>query len=174
MGPAPIEYKQDLQIRYELNKEARIELGLMISIASYWGRELSIYQVCFLARDSLLVTLHSYLQLSIMTGFTLRTALVAAVTFGSASAATKTPAGVIAIPLTRDEGLTAYFAKLQVGTPLQTQYLKIDTGSPRYSFLDPRNKVCQRDGDPCREYGTFNNETSSYVILEASAFSSSR
>ncbi|OBS20323.1 hypothetical protein FPOA_06696 [Fusarium poae] len=96
-----------------------------------------------------------------MTGFTLRTALVAAVTFGSASAATKTPAGVIAIPLTRDEGLTAYFAKLQVGTPLQTQYLKIDTGSPRYSFLDPRNEVCQRDGDPCREYGTFNNETSS-------------
>ncbi|KAF5241418.1 hypothetical protein FAUST_3848 [Fusarium austroamericanum] len=96
-----------------------------------------------------------------MAGSTLRAALIAAVAVQSVSAATKTPAGVIALPLTRDDGLTAYFAKLQVGTPLQTQHLKIDTGSPRYSFLDPRNGVCQREGDPCVEYGTFNNETSS-------------
>jgi hypothetical protein len=87
----------------------------------------------------------------------------AAVAFPAVAAATKTHAGVIAVPLSRDEGLTAYFAKLQVGTPPQTQFLKIDTGSPRYSFLDPHNEVCQRDGDPCHEFGTFNNETSSYV-----------
>ncbi|GKU09796.1 aspartic proteinase yapsin-6 [Fusarium langsethiae] len=105
-----------------------------------------------------------------MTGFDLRTALVAVIAFQSVSAAVKTPAGVIAIPLTRDEGLTAYFAKLQVGTPLQTQYLKIDTGSPRYSFLDPRNEVCQREGGPCHEFGTFNNETSSTCRYQGTGF----
>ncbi|RGP63798.1 aspartic ase yapsin-6 [Fusarium sporotrichioides] len=105
-----------------------------------------------------------------MTGFALRTTLAAAVAFQSVLAATKTPAGVIGIPLTRDEGLTAYFAKLRVGTPPQTQYLKIDTGSPRYSFLDPRNQVCQREGDPCEEFGTFNNETSSTCQYQGTGF----
>ncbi|KAG5747910.1 hypothetical protein H9Q70_009404 [Fusarium xylarioides] len=86
-------------------------------------------------------------------------AVTAAVAFPGIAAATKTPAGVISVPLSRDEGLTAYYAKLQVGTPPQTEYLKIDTGSPRYSFLDPRNEV-KKQGNNCKTFGTFNNKTS--------------
>ncbi|KAJ4016165.1 hypothetical protein NW752_003284 [Fusarium irregulare] len=95
-----------------------------------------------------------------MLSLTLAAAAAAVALPGFATAA-KTPAGVIAVPLSRDEGLTAYFAKLQVGTPPQTEYLKIDTGSPRYSFMDPRNEVCQRKEKPCSTFGTFNNKTSS-------------
>ncbi|PNP74364.1 hypothetical protein FNYG_12413 [Fusarium nygamai] len=91
--------------------------------------------------------------------FTLAT-VAAAVAFPSIAAAGKTPAGVISVPLSRDAGLTAYYAKLQVGTPPQTEYLKIDTGSPRYSFLDPRNEVCKKQGNNCKTFGTFNNRTS--------------
>ncbi|KAF5972513.1 hypothetical protein FCOIX_9307 [Fusarium coicis] len=87
-------------------------------------------------------------------------AVAAAVAFPSIAAASKTPAGVISVPLSRDAGLTAYYAKLQVGTPSQTEYLKIDTGSPRYSFLDPRNEVCKKQGNNCKTFGTFNNRTS--------------
>ncbi|KAF5605100.1 hypothetical protein FPANT_1277 [Fusarium pseudoanthophilum] len=87
-------------------------------------------------------------------------AVAAAVAFPSIAAAGKTPAGVISVPLSRDAGLTAYYAKLQVGTPPQTEYLKIDTGSPRYSFLDPRNEVCKKQGNNCKTFGTFNNRTS--------------
>ncbi|KAF5704863.1 OPSB-like protein [Fusarium globosum] len=87
-------------------------------------------------------------------------AVAAAVALPGLAAATKTPAGVISVPLSRDEGLTAYYAKLQVGTPPQTEYLKIDTGSPRYSFLDPRNEVCKKQGNNCKTFGTFNNKTS--------------
>ncbi|KAF5643457.1 uncharacterized protein FTJAE_3257 [Fusarium tjaetaba] len=86
--------------------------------------------------------------------------VAAAVAFPSIAAAGKTPAGVISVPLSRDAGLTAYYAKLQVGTPPQTEYLKIDTGSPRYSFLDPRNEVCKKQGNNCKTFGTFNNRTS--------------
>ncbi|KAF5656974.1 hypothetical protein FCIRC_13408 [Fusarium circinatum] len=91
--------------------------------------------------------------------FTLATVAAALVSPGIA-AASKTPAGVISVPLSRDGGLTAYYAKLQVGTPPQTEYLKIDTGSPRYSFLDPRNEVCKKKGNNCKTFGTFNNKTS--------------
>ncbi|KAG9496356.1 hypothetical protein J7337_012943 [Fusarium musae] len=91
--------------------------------------------------------------------FTLAT-IAAAVAFPSIAAAGKVPAGVISVPLSRDAGLTAYYAKLQVGTPPQTEYLKIDTGSPRYSFLDPRNEVCKKQGNNCKTFGTFNNKTS--------------
>ncbi|KAF4335900.1 aspartic ase yapsin-6 [Fusarium beomiforme] len=97
-------------------------------------------------------------------------AAAAAVAFPSVAAGAKTPAGVIAVPLSRDDGLTAYFAKLQVGTPPQTEYLKIDTGSPRYSFLDPHNEVCKRTGDPCKKWGTFNNKTSSTSRYEGTGF----
>jgi hypothetical protein len=93
-------------------------------------------------------------------------AVAAAIALHSLAAATKTPTGVISVPLSRDEGLTAYFAKLQVGTPPQTEYLKIDMGSPRYSFLDPRNEVCKKEGNNCKTFGTFNNKTSSYVPLD--------
>ncbi|SCN98080.1 related to aspartic proteinase OPSB [Fusarium fujikuroi] len=87
-------------------------------------------------------------------------AVAAAFALPGLAAATKTPAGVISVPLSRDEGLTEYYAKLQVGTPLQTEYLKIDTGSPRYSFLDPRNEICKKQGNNCKTLGTFNNKTS--------------
>ncbi|KAF4454162.1 hypothetical protein F53441_3297 [Fusarium austroafricanum] len=97
-------------------------------------------------------------------------AAAAAAALPSVAAATKTPAGVIAVPLSRDEDLTAYYAKLQVGTPPQTEYLKIDTGSPRYSFLDPRNQICRRKGDPCRKFGTFNNKTSSTCHYRGTGF----
>ncbi|KAH8176703.1 eukaryotic aspartyl protease domain-containing protein [Sarocladium implicatum] len=80
------------------------------------------------------------------------------------------PAGVIAVPLSRDEGLTAYYAKVEVGTPFQTEFLKIDTGSPRYSFLNPRNEVCHRSGNSCSTFGTFNNETSSTCQYEGPGF----
>lgn len=70
------------------------------------------------------------------------------------------PSGVIAVPLTRSAVQDAYYAKFEVGTPPQTQYLKIDTGSPRYSFLDPRNQVCAKEGASCTTFGTFDNTTS--------------
>ncbi|WZH44164.1 aspartic peptidase domain-containing protein [Fusarium acuminatum] len=105
-----------------------------------------------------------------MAGSALRFTLVASAIAFPTIAAAKTPAGVISVPLSRDDGLTAYFAKLQVGTPPQTEYLKIDTGSPRYSFMDPRNEVCQRTGKPCKEYGTFNNKTSSTSQYEGVGF----
>ncbi|KAI7759734.1 hypothetical protein LZL87_009057 [Fusarium oxysporum] len=97
-------------------------------------------------------------------------AVAAAVSFPGLAAATKTPAGVISVPLSRDEGLTAYYAKLQVGTPPQTEYLKIDTGSPRYSFLDPRNEVCKKQGNNCKTFGTFNNKTSKTSRYEGTGF----
>lgn len=78
--------------------------------------------------------------------------------------ATELPAGVITVPLIRDFNQTAYYAELQVGTPPQKEYLKIDTGSPRYSFLSSRNAVCARESQPCTTFGTFDNMTSSYVL----------
>lgn len=77
------------------------------------------------------------------------------------AAAADLPAGVIAVPLIRNSDQTAYYAKFGVGTPPQTEYLKIDTGSPRYSFMDPRNAVCQSATQQCKMYGTFDNLTSS-------------
>ncbi|KAG5976342.1 hypothetical protein E4U55_007356 [Claviceps digitariae] len=63
------------------------------------------------------------------------------------------PVGVVAVPMTRNAQQDAYYAEFQVGTPPQKELLKVDTGSPRYSFLNPRNPVCARDGQPCRTYG---------------------
>lgn len=71
------------------------------------------------------------------------------------------PAGVVAVPLVRAQALDAYYAEFQVGTPPQKEYLKVDTGSPFYSFLDPRNPMCTQASQPCSTYGTFNNLTSS-------------
>lgn len=90
---------------------------------------------------------------------TLSLALLAAVALPAAAA--KLPAGVIAVPLSRDTGLSAYYAEFQVGTPPQKTYLKVDTGSPNYAFLDPRNPVCATQD--CKTFGTFDNTTSSYV-----------
>jgi hypothetical protein len=87
-------------------------------------------------------------------------ALLAAITIPTI--ATELPAGVIRVPLSRDIGLTAYYAEVQVGTPPQQTYLKVDTRSPYYSFLDPRNPVCASQN--CKTFSTFNNSTSSYVL----------
>ncbi|KAM0540570.1 hypothetical protein ACHAPJ_013577 [Fusarium lateritium] len=60
--------------------------------------------------------------------FTLAT-VAAAVSFSGIAAAAKTPAGVISVPLSRGEGLTAYYAKLQVGPPPQTETSRyVDSG----------------------------------------------
>jgi hypothetical protein len=67
-------------------------------------------------------------------------------------------------------GLTAYYAEFGVGTPPQKEYLKVDTGSPRYSFLDPRNSVCTRTSQPCSTFGTFDNLTSSTCHYEGPWF----
>jgi hypothetical protein len=88
-------------------------------------------------------------------------ALFATVTLPAVAA--ELPAGVVAVPLSRDPGLTAYYAEFQVGTPPQKSYLKIDTGSPNFSFLDSRNSVC--GSQDCKTFGTFDNTTSSYVFL---------
>ncbi|KAF3034134.1 hypothetical protein E8E12_001874 [Didymella heteroderae] len=93
-------------------------------------------------------------------------ALLAAVALPAVTA--KLPAGVVAVPLSRDSGLTAYYAEFQVGTPPQKTYLKIDTGSPNFSFLDPRNPVCGTQD--CKIFGTFDNTTSSTCHDEGPGF----
>ncbi|EOA84401.1 hypothetical protein ACJQWK_01009 [Exserohilum turcicum] len=80
------------------------------------------------------------------------------------------PAGVVAVPLVRAQALDAYYAEFQVGTPPQKEYLKVDTGSPFYSFLDPRNPMCTQASQPCSTYGTFNNLTSSTCHYEGAYF----
>lgn len=75
------------------------------------------------------------------------------------------PPGVIKVPLIRDAEQTAYYAQFQVGTPAQKAFLKVDTGSPRYSFLASSNEVCMRETRPCNNYGTFDNTTSSYALV---------
>lgn len=99
---------------------------------------------------------------------TISLALLAAVALPAVAA--DLPAGVIAVPMIRDKDLTAYYAEFQVGTPPQKEYLKVDTGSPRYAFLDPRNTVCARASKPCSTFGTFNNLTSSTCRWEGIGF----
>jgi candidapepsin len=89
--------------------------------------------------------------------------LLAALTRG-AWATGKTPEGAIVLPLTYNELTAAYYAPFEVGTPPQTEYLKIDTGSPTISFLDPQSSFCKQANNPCMTYGTFDNQTSSYVL----------
>jgi hypothetical protein len=89
--------------------------------------------------------------------------LVLLATVALPAVAADLPAGVVAVPLSRDWGLTAYYAELQVGTPPQKEYLKIDTGSPNFAFLNPRNPSCATQN--CKTFGTFDNLTSSYVLL---------
>jgi hypothetical protein len=76
------------------------------------------------------------------------------------SRAANTPKGAILVPMVRDDtDLIAYYAKFEVGTPPQKEYLKVDTGSPTYSFINPNNTQCA--GGACKKYGTFSNTTSS-------------
>jgi hypothetical protein len=92
-------------------------------------------------------------------------AVAIAATVSAVTAQVNVPEGAIVVPMIRNEDQSAYLAELQVGTPSQTVWLKVDTGSPTYSFIDPRNDVCARPVQPCEEYGAFDNITSSYVRL---------
>ncbi|KAL2062976.1 hypothetical protein VTL71DRAFT_6048 [Oculimacula yallundae] len=90
-------------------------------------------------------------------------AILSAITvpvFALPTATSQLPTGVIAVPLIRDGGLSAYYAEFQVGTPPQKVLLKVDTGSPRYAFLDARNPSCVSDPTACTTFGTFDNLTS--------------
>jgi len=58
-------------------------------------------------------------------------------------------------------GVTGYYAAFHVGTPPQKEYLLVDTGSPTYSFEDPRSSWCASVNKPCAFYGTYDNKTSS-------------
>jgi len=82
----------------------------------------------------------------------------------AAVAITRVPAGAIVLPLTYNDFTAAYYAPFEIGTPPQTEYLKVDTGSPTVSFLDPQSSFCEQSSHPCMTYGTFDNETSSYVF----------
>ncbi|KAJ4359374.1 hypothetical protein N0V95_002204 [Ascochyta clinopodiicola] len=66
--------------------------------------------------------------------------------------------------------LDAYLAKLDVGTPPQEQHLKIDTGSPTYAFLNPRNPFCTEANKPCQGADTFDNLTSSTSEYRGTGF----
>ncbi|KAH8171866.1 eukaryotic aspartyl protease domain-containing protein [Sarocladium implicatum] len=90
----------------------------------------------------------------------------AAVARGQASV----PSGAVLVPLLRDAGQAAYLAELHVGTPPQRMLLKADSGSPTYSFIDPRNAVCAEPTQPCLEYGAFDNITSSTSSYEGTGF----
>jgi hypothetical protein len=92
------------------------------------------------------------------------TVLLSAAFFQGAFAKSKIPEGAIVLPLTYNEVTAAYYAPFEVGTPPQTEYLKVDTGSPTISFLDSRSSFCEQANHPCVTYGTFDNETSSYVF----------
>jgi hypothetical protein len=59
------------------------------------------------------------------------------------------------------DALIAYFAEFDVGTPPQKAFLKVDTGSPAYAFLNPKNDQCTKPSEPCKKWGTFENTTSS-------------
>jgi hypothetical protein len=91
--------------------------------------------------------------------------LLAAAVAIPAAMAKQVPAGAIAAPMIRNKGQTAYYAEVLVGTPPQKNFLKVDSGSPRYAFLSPDNEVCTRPGQLCKTFGTFNNITSSYIAL---------
>jgi hypothetical protein len=83
----------------------------------------------------------------------------------STAAAAHSPAskGYVTSNLTRGPNLLSYHAELEIGTPPQKERLLVDTGSPTYSFISPRNPYCQTSNKPCAYYGTYDNLTSSYV-----------
>ncbi|CZT07078.1 related to aspartic proteinase OPSB [Rhynchosporium graminicola] len=90
--------------------------------------------------------------------------------FALTTATSKLPTSTIVVPLTRNVGLSAYYAEFQVGTPPQKVLLKVDTGSPRYAFLDPRNPSCVSGSTACTTFGTFDNLTSSTCRYVDSGF----
>jgi hypothetical protein len=98
--------------------------------------------------------------------------LLSAVLFHGAFAMSKAPAGAIVLPLTYNEFTDAYYAPFDVGTPPQTEYLKVDTGSATISFLDSRSSFCNQSNHPCETYGSFGNETSSYVSTTVEPYQS--
>ncbi|KAK0390930.1 hypothetical protein NLU13_0433 [Sarocladium strictum] len=86
------------------------------------------------------------------------------------AAQTAVPEGAILVPMIRNQDQSAYFAELQVGTPPQSSWLKVDTGSPTYSFVDSQNDLCQSAKQRCERYGSYNNKTSSTSLFQGSGF----
>lgn len=78
-----------------------------------------------------------------------------------AFATRKAPEGAIVLPLTYNDFTAAYYAPFEVGTPPQTEYLKVDTGSPTVSFLKSGSSFCEQSTHLCMTYGSFDNESSS-------------
>ncbi|CAI6334413.1 unnamed protein product [Periconia digitata] len=99
-------------------------------------------------------------------GYLLSAALAAA----AAGVAPQVPDGAVFVPLIRNDKLDAYYAELTVGTPPQSAFLKIDTGSPTFSFQARSNPVCERADRPCDLFGAFDNTTSSTSIYRGTGF----
>jgi hypothetical protein len=97
-------------------------------------------------------------------------ALVLAAASASLGAAAQVPDGAVLVPLYRNTEQSAYLCDFFVGTPPQKHVLKVDSGSPTYSFINPRNPVCALPTRPCDAYGTFDNTTSSTSIYEGTGF----
>ncbi|KAL2067820.1 hypothetical protein VTL71DRAFT_15916 [Oculimacula yallundae] len=79
--------------------------------------------------------------------------------------------GGLIVPMILSKNQTAYMAQVSAGTPAQIEFLKVDTGSPTYSFLSSYNPVCSEATKPCQTFGTFDNLTSSTSIYEGPGFS---
>ena len=78
-----------------------------------------------------------------------------------ANAQPEVPQGTIFVPMVRDAAQAAYMAEFFVGTPPQRHWLKVDSGSPTYSFISSNNAACLQSTRPCETYGSFDNTTSS-------------
>ena len=87
-------------------------------------------------------------------------AAVAAPAVRAAALATTPLDGGLIVPMIWGQNQTGYMAEVSAGTPAQKGFVKVDTGSPTYSFLASSNPVCSKASKPCEAYGTFNNLTS--------------
>ncbi|KAK7207101.1 aspartic peptidase domain-containing protein [Myxozyma melibiosi] len=58
-----------------------------------------------------------------------------------------------------------YFAELQVGTPSQTVYVEVDTGSSDLWINSASNAYCATNISKCAEYGTFDANKSSTLTF---------
>jgi hypothetical protein len=58
-----------------------------------------------------------------------------------ATVAASLPPGVIKIPTTRILNESAYGIEFEVGSPPQSNVLKVDTGSPTIGFENHRNNI---------------------------------
>ncbi|KAH7370013.1 aspartic peptidase domain-containing protein [Rhexocercosporidium sp. MPI-PUGE-AT-0058] len=84
--------------------------------------------------------------------------------------ASQIPSGYIAVPLIRNSQFLAYLAQISVGTPPQKEYLLVDTGSSTISFYESRSTFCNLPREPCAEYGSYDNISSSTSTFKAPFF----